>query len=150
MSWKRPNCHRRFIDLGKSAGLTKVPSLSPEVKIIVFSDVLVLPTTSTLARLIWLTFWAITIWYAVKINNKSFSYINPILKKHTKGKSKNKYKGKHFKKKTVRFKKDLSSTENVGMPTLEPIMSKKKRKNTRKPKKSSTSKNSKKKLIIHE
>lgn len=85
-----------------------------------------------------------------KINNKSFSYINPILKKHTKGKSKNKYKGKHFKKKTVRFNKDLSSTENVGMPTLEPIMSKKKRKNTRKPKKSSTSKNSKKKLIIHE
>ena len=81
-----------------------------------------------------------------KINNKSFSYINPILKKHTKGKSKNKYKGKHFKKKTVRFKKDLSSTENVGMPTLEPIMSKKKRKNTRKPKKSSTSKNSKKKI----
>lgn len=85
-----------------------------------------------------------------KINNKSFSYINPILKKHTNGKSKNKYKGKHFKKKTVRFNKNLSSTENVGMPTLKPIMSKKKRKHTRKPKKLSTSKNSKKKLVIHE
>lgn len=49
-----------------------------------------------------------------QLNNKSFSYIHPILKKYKKRDSKNVSK----KKKSVRFKKKLASTRKVGMPML--------------------------------
>ena len=91
------------------------------------------------------------------VNDKTFSYIHPILRKDTydessKGKI---HKDKRKKKKTVRFRRKLSSTENVGMPMLLPsqqekITSKKKRKSTRKHKKSSTSNKLKKNTFIHE
>ena len=45
-----------------------------------------------------------------QLNDKTFSYIHPILKNSKKTKSK--------KKKSVRFKKKLASTQKVGMPTL--------------------------------
>jgi len=47
-----------------------------------------------------------------KVNNKAFRYIRPILKKQKKGQSKI--------KKSVRFKKKLSSTQKVGMPMFKP------------------------------
>lgn len=45
-----------------------------------------------------------------QLNDKTFSYIHPILKNSKKTKSK--------KKKSVRFKKKLASTQKVGMPML--------------------------------
>ena len=92
------------------------------------------------------------------VNDKTFSYIHPILRKDTYEKSSNgklHNKRKHNKKKTVRFRRKLSSTENVGMPMLLPsrqekVTSKKKRKSTRKSKKSSTSNKLKKNTIVHE